>query len=159
MKHCKCNPAASAGFTLLEMLVVFAIIAFAGLAAFSFWGVRQGQSALQLARLVASIAAEAAVSSVAKRQTETLIFLNSERRISSSASKVTVTIPQPITFFVTAAEEIRLKDGSMQIQFYPNGTSSGGEIIFSDQNGNVQTVQIHWLTGAITTFSSNRSSR
>lgn len=58
-------------------------------------------------------------------------------------------LPKGIRVTLTAARSERVDAFVSGVRFYPDGTSTGGVIELSNKSGHV-SIQIDWLTGAVT---------
>ncbi len=123
------------GYTLLELLVVMAIM---GLIA-AFAAPIAGQ-AIESATLKAN--ARAAVSALRQQQ-----------RLAVDQQRTIVVTPQSLMvrkadFQLDPGATISLMGDAGQIEFYPDGTASGGE--FQLQEGHhAINIEVAWLTGTI----------
>ncbi len=139
----KCRASLSAGFTVVELLVVLGITALI----------------LASAILVKPSLASARVNTAARSIASTL-QLTRARAIATGADAVmqidTVTrefgtanarhrLPYGMTVAVTVAESERI-GSSGGIRYYPDGQSSGGEILLT-LDGRAARIAVNWLTG------------
>lgn len=133
-----------AGFTLVEMLVVLAILA--ATLALSLPFARGSGDAWNL---------EAAAQTVAARLRETqssAIFNNATQALSIDLTHglfldPVFVIPKGVTMKITTAENEIVSD-VVSIRFFADGGSSGGKITLS-KGGETQELAINWLTGAV----------
>jgi len=131
----------AAGFTLLELMVVLAILG------------------LVLAIVPASLM-NATGAQALKADVRTLIsglHYARTRAIASNAPVVLVIDPQTARLSIDGTQQIGVLSGTtslsalnqpIAVQFYPDGGSSGGEVVLSSEQDEYR-VTIHWLTGAV----------
>jgi general secretion pathway protein H len=139
----KRRPQMSAGFTLIELLLVLGIMA---LVLATVVGSRPNNAA---ARVAVTARAVAATIQVARAQamssnTETVFVVDAQKRQFGLYSAMHA-LPRGMTVAMTIAETERVRD-SGGLRFYPDGQSSGGEIVLS-LNGRVSRIAVNWLTG------------
>lgn len=139
----------SQGFTLLELLVALAILAFALTLLPPFLSAGRSASELREAtRNIVNGLRETRSKAIAGNR-ELVFTLNVEERSyrvgeAGSAQALAGTINLEL---LTAQSEIS-GGGGGDIRFYPDGGSSGGEITVS-RDGNTHLVTVDWLTGAV----------
>lgn len=145
---------ASAGFTLVELLAVLAILALAA-TAFSYGGRAPLESARFRALMVKTTAALIESHGDAIRRGEDNVFVIDVNRRSMGDPRQGATLQLPANVDVTAtvAGSEKYSDGRAGIRFYPAGTSSGGTLNFKFRN-QVYEIRVNWLTGNVTTHRS-----
>ena len=131
----------AAGFTLLELMVVLAILG------------------LVLAIVPASLM-NATGAHALKADVRTLIsglHYARTRAIASNAPVVLSIDPQTARLSIDGTQQIGVLSSTtslgalnqpIAVQFYPDGGSSGGEVLLSSEQGEYR-VTVHWLTGAV----------
>jgi general secretion pathway protein H len=137
-----------AGYTLVELLVVLAVIAL--LVAVVPHAMSAGQSSAQLRKFAQSLSndlremRELALSS--NRETDFVLDLE-KRRYILLPTRFEKPFPRDLSVkFQSSRSGV---DGNiMDIRFYPDGTSSGGELVLSIGSARRQ-VTASWLTGRI----------
>ena len=142
--------ASEAGFTLVELLAVLTILAFA-IAAFSL----NGRSSLDAAKLRALMLHTMA--SIQQARADALRGMKEEvfyvdlrnRRLSYPGSGQMLDLPPDVSVKATLAQSEQYKDGSAGIRFYPTGGSSGGVLSFNFR-GQIYEIRVNWLTGNAT---------
>ncbi|WP_421695357.1 GspH/FimT family pseudopilin [Aestuariivirga sp.] len=136
-----------AGFTLVEMLVVLAILSMV-LAVSLPLAIRGGKGgALQAdARIVAAKLRQARETALmTRRPTTVLINLTPAGVADAGGSILALQAARRVT--VVTAKGVS-EDRRAAIVFEPNGSSTGGDIQLSG-DGHSTRVQVDWLTGAI----------
>lgn len=136
------------GFTLLELLVALAIMAAVlviAIPAITSGGhielkaaARDITTALRQTRLLAQNRAKAA----------SLIIDVDKRSIHINNTDIKRSIPSDITIEMTTAESELSGDNSGGIRFFPDGSSTGGQITIW-RNGQWVQINVEWLTGII----------
>lgn len=143
------NPA-DAGFTLVELLAVITILALAAMT-FTLSGTSSLESAKFRALLINTSAAISAGRIDAMRQMRQTVFVVDLQhfRMGFPDSGGTVALPPSVNLKATVAKSETYKDGTFGIRFYPNGSSSGGTLAFT-QAGQTYELRVNWLTGNVT---------
>jgi general secretion pathway protein H len=136
------------GFSLLEILVVMAIIAMAGAALTMVYRPRQAD-ARQTVSLVANEALKARFEAISRNATRSIVLDLGARQLFGGSENAR-SLPRDLSFAATVAENPVSAKGKAEIQFFPDGSSTGGEIVVSD--GRVSFfIRVFWLTGTVTT--------
>lgn len=137
------------GFTLLELLVVLAIMA--SIIAIAIPNLRLpgfASDAAGAARQIASGLADARQAAIfANRDTSVVIDLENKTFSVAGGPAVALDGIQKLTL-ITAERDV-LDEARGEILFYPDGSAGGGEISVQDQDGTRATVRVNWLTGRI----------
>lgn len=144
------------GFSLYEMLVVLAIVSMSALVVLSGASARKSiKSASMIATEIAQLAARSSLHARSRGQTTKITIDLRTRIITSDHDQDTpqvrgsVEVPDRYKLSVLTGAELTQGGDLAAINFYDNGTSSGGEITIEESNGAKRTVRILWLTGAI----------
>ena len=136
------------GFSLLEMLLVLAIIAFAGLLAASamtggFDGIRLRSASSEIAAQLRFTRAQALATG--KRQD----FSIDPRAHAWAAPKQRHgKLPKQLGIEFYGAREVQPAPGVGGIAFFPDGASTGGRIRLRAK-GAVRDIDVAWLTGEV----------
>jgi len=126
------------GYTLLELLVVLAIIGLLTLVLTPMFGNARPQvSSLAGARLVAHELVLAREQAIARSAPLHLVV----RRTAIVSETATRMMPRDVTLRVTPSSQA-------SIDFFPDGSSSGGTIVVVSE-GRMHRVTAHWLSGRI----------
>ena len=136
------------GFSLLEMLLVMAIIAFAGLLAASamtggFDGIRLRSAASEVAAQLRFTRAQAIATG--KRQDFSIDPHAHQWRAPKDRHG---TLPKQLGIAFYGAREVQPSASEGGIAFFPDGASTGGRIRLSAKNA-VRDIDVAWLTGEV----------
>ncbi len=137
------------GFTLLELLVVLSIIGLivsVSLPNFRIPGFASIEA--RAARQIAMGLADARQQAIF-RNSETIFILDLDARSFRAGSAPEVKLSGIERLDLIAAEKEVIDRARGIIRFYPDGSSSGGEIVISNSEENKSTVRVNWLTGRI----------
>ena len=142
---------AARGFTLIEMLAVIVLIAIAAtVAAVSLHGRSRGELQAAAQRVAAGL-----------RDTRTRAMATGKPQWFSVdlrahaymvPGRVPRGLPAAATVHVEAAAEAGKQPGIARIGYFPDGSSSGGNITLSEAQRSAH-VDVDWLTGAVTVSS------
>lgn len=136
--------ASKEGFTLVEMLVVLAIMAVTLVVSYPY--MRGSGEARVLGATVQALASRL------REAQSTALFNNAERTLSIDLKHHLIldpvfAIPQGISMKITTANS-EVTNELASIKFFADGRSTGGTITLS-KGPNAQEISINWLTGAI----------
>ena len=137
------------GFTLLEMLVVILLIGIA--AAAVAVSVTQGLASARInaasGEIAAALRATRAQAIVQGREQH--FDVDTRNDTYSDAKRKQVRLPKGLKLSITSALEDRPDEHTGRIRFFPDGSSTGGNIVLS--SGRRQwRINVSWLTGQVT---------
>lgn len=137
---------ASAGFTLVEIMVVMVIIALImGLVATSMSRSISAAEARAASReLVASLRYTRARAIIDKA--EQVFLVDTENRSYQAPGRDKVELPEGVDLTITTATSELVSDAVSGIRFFPDGGSTGGHIELT-VNKREYRVNVAWLTG------------
>ena len=139
----------NAGFTLLELIVVLAIVSL-GYAAVGV-NFSAGNDAMELkaaARDLSSGLRYIRSQAMLSHETATLNFNLNHNSYSLTGQNKIYTIPESIDVTINTAKD-ELHDGIAHLRFFPDGSSIGGRITL-EKKSHVQEINSNWLTGHVT---------
>jgi general secretion pathway protein H len=138
----RASASACKGFSLVELIVVMALVAMlTGLAAVSLGGRSEEGLLRRDAALAASIAAEARLRAISSGKPVELLVAPEADALFIPGSE-----PRGMRRGVTAALLNGERTAVDRISFYPGGGSSGGEIVLRSAAAGI-AISIDWLTG------------
>lgn len=133
----------SAGFTLVELLVVMGIMGLLLTAVLSAKPKTASVRVTVAARTIASTLQLARAQAMASNA-ETVVRIDTQNNQFGMDGSMHA-LPRGMTVAMIAAENERVGD-SGGMRFYPDGQSSGGEIVLALE-GRVSRIAVNWLTG------------
>ena len=138
------------GFTLLELLLVLALVAAASLLAMAAFG--GGMRGIRLRTAAHDVAAQLRFTrAVAISSGEPQDFRVDPRARRWQAAKGRHgRLPDGGDLEFTGARELQPRDGIGTVRFFPDGASSGGRIELS-QGTQAWRLDVNWLTGQVRT--------
>ncbi len=144
------------GFTLLELLVVLAVISLVvGLAVPRIAGALPGAQ-IKSAAFDLAAALRAARSHAIRGNQEAVFTLDVEsRRYSMAGKNKSRDLPGDLKVTLETVQSERYDDDTGGFRFFPDGTSTGGRITLTGDEREYQ-IDVDWLTGKISTTALNR---
>lgn len=137
---------ASAGFTLLEMLMVVAILGL--VVALTLPSLRRPPDKLRLeaaTRTLVSALRFSRVQAIA-RNDDVIVTMHADRRILESSTGSAIQLDKEISVEMIFAASERRRRAAGAVRFFPDGTSSGAEIVLT-LNNRQSRISVNWLTG------------
>ncbi len=140
--------ATATGFTLLEMLLVLALVAGASLLAMAAFG--GGMRGTQLHGSARDLAAQlrfARAVAISSGQPQDFVVDPQARRWSGAKGR-SGELPAGATVVFTGAREVQPAPGQGAVRFFPDGAATGGRVRLTlDDAG--WDVDVGWLTGEV----------
>lgn len=137
------------GFTLVETLVVLAIMALLITITPPFFsGVIQSTKLKAASWNIVSALKSARNQAITKQKESTLIFNVEKKYFSFNKKNYPLELPNNTILSLIAADTERLNKKQAAIRFFPDGTSTGGQIKIMDGQ-NKYLIDVNWLTGKI----------
>jgi general secretion pathway protein H len=135
---------ATAGFTLMEMLVVLAIIALT--AAIALPSINSKKRDIDLTAVsIENLLSEARLSAISKHVIADVTFEEASKSFVGFERKHAVQLGADLSASIVTGKR---EDGLPRFSFLPDGTSSGGEILLQ-QGKVVRTIHVSWFSGRI----------
>jgi general secretion pathway protein H len=133
----------SAGFTLVELLVVIGIM---GLILAAVISAKPKTAATRVAVAARAVVAtlQLARAQAMASNAETIVRVDTQKQQFGMARSMH-SLPRGMTIAMTVAETERIGE-SGGMRFYPDGQSSGGEIVLMLE-GRAARIAVNWLTG------------
>jgi general secretion pathway protein H len=132
------------GFTILEMLVVLAVVAIIGSGVLANRRLSPGMQVEIAARDIISLMREARGQAIASNESVVVLFDPSRRSIASGTRNLV--LREKLSLAVTAADVERAGVDVIGIRFLPTGRATGGEIKVSE-GANSAIIRVDWLLG------------
>ena len=125
---------------------MFVIGLLTSLAAPRFAAMMPGAILRQTTMVLAADLRGARNKSIAEGKAVAVSFDSQERHYGISLGSDDVDWPEKVRFEIVVPESMFSKENQPQIWFYPDGSSSGGEILCSS-SGRSYRVKVNWLAG------------
>ena len=140
----------SEGFSLLEMLVVLAIISMTATVLFGAAVLHKPSGSINvLGQEILHLVEAQSLRAISMGRTASVEVNMEKRQISAPGSRPAIRIPDQIQLVVLTGAELVQQDKTGVIEFYADGSSSGGEITLLNAEGAKRAVRVNWLTGAV----------
>lgn len=135
-----------AGFTLIELLIVIAIIAVVTTLAVP--SIMRPSERFALGTTVRELTAALRLtrSAAISRNTELVLLIDVDQRSYRSVAVGDRHFPPSVAVLMTVADSERLSQSLAGIRFFPDGSSTGGELALSLKKKRANLC-VHWLTG------------
>lgn len=137
------------GFTLLELLIVLAILAMAAVLVAPVIGGGQRAGIKSAALRLAGELRDTRNLAIAGAR-EAVLLVDLEERLLLLDDQSTVgELPRDIKITVNAAETEQRGDALLGVRFFPDGSSTGGTVTLGSEPA-AFSVNVDWLTGRVT---------
>lgn len=137
-----------AGFSLVEMLVVLAIVSVVvGISAVSVQQIRGTKSPYRYAGDIAEGMTALRYRAMNTGRIQTAGVDTEGKTISDTERRLHIVFPKSWALSLTIGRELAQVGTVPQITFLPDGTSSGAEITLRNPAGETAYVRVNWLTG------------
>lgn len=137
------------GFTLVETMVVLAIVAIVAAAGTALLRPRSGGLEVGAAARDVASSLRASRAKAIWRNVETTVTIDvDDRQFWTHNKSAPRTLPKTVSIEAVLARSERISESASRIRFFPNGGSTGGEIHIR-RGAEGHTVRVDWLTGAV----------
>jgi general secretion pathway protein H len=137
------------GFTLIEILVVVAIMALAmAVVVTAMRGGMTGQQMRSASRDLVAALRYTRGQAIVQREPQVLM-LNVDDKSYTVPNRGTSKLPMQFDLAIETARQEQISRGEAGIRFFPDGSSTGGNIEISRGDA-VWRIDINWLTGEVT---------
>jgi general secretion pathway protein H len=141
----------AAGFTLLEMMVVLTILALAlTVVPVHLMNATGGQALKSDVRMLISALNYARTKAISSNMPVALVLDRENMRLTINGSQQIGLLSKTTTFGIVNQGTFQAGTPTI-VQFYPEGGSSGGELLLSYERDEYR-VSVNWLTGAVSTI-------
>ncbi len=144
MRRISGTEAADRGLTLLEMLVVVAVLALVIVAVPGFFAGGPPKAEATLRALEAGLA-RARSEAIRTGRPAALVFDLETRRVTGPGTEIA--LPEGLELTIESAAEASER-GRPRIVFFGDGSGSGGRVAVTGAEGGA-TLEVRWLTGAV----------
>jgi general secretion pathway protein H len=138
----------SRGVTLLELVIVLALIALLSISAAPMIGKGMGTIDQRAAAQKVSAAFKSARNIAVSQRKDIAVIVNTKTLTVTPADAEPIQLPAGITVDLTTIEKEKIDDDSAAIRFYPDGGSTGGRVILK-KGDRALRVDVDWLTGRV----------
>jgi len=139
------GPASDSGLTLLEMLVVIAVLLLVGAALAGFGGGGTGVSHDRVADRLVDTLREARAAAIA---TGRPVAVRLDPKGAAYGLGRMTALPDGMALSWRTLRDART-DGTPAIRFFPDGSSSGGILRLTGPRGQDSRIEVRWITGRV----------
>ena len=137
------------GFTLVELLVVLAVLALVlAVVPPSLTGVIDNARFKNSQRDLVSALRHARSRAINSQQAVTVDINVKQGTVQVDGRQRTLSIPDDVALTLVTAEREQLSEYEGTIRFYPDGSSTGGQVRFR-QEDRTWSIDVEWLTGRV----------
>ncbi len=136
------------GFTLLELLVVLVLIGVLT-AAVAPTFLRDFNADAEFAATQVAAALRTARGRAISENAETVMAVDIANNRYVVSGQPASQLPEDLTIGLFTARSELFDDAAGQIRYFPDGSSTGGEVVVSDGRSTFR-VRVEWLTGRVT---------
>lgn len=141
-------PDATAGFTLFELVVVMLIMALvAGVGATAIGGRLAATQERTAARDLATVLRQTRSAAIASNH-DLALAIDTQSHAYAIDGGAVRQLPESVSVSLFAAETERVGRTAGRIRFFPDGSSTGGEVTLAAAN-RAYVVRVDWLTGRV----------
>lgn len=139
------DPSRVDGFSLIEMLLVLAILALVSSLFLPSFGRTREMTSEQIAHQIHAVFLKAHTNAISRGSLESVQIDLQAREVSYGSASIE--IPAGLRVDLRVGRELLAAGGAATLLFFPDGGSSGAEMAFTDQRKKIASVAVPWLTG------------
>jgi len=136
------------GFTLVELMVAFAIVALALAIVPSSFNALNASTQYRAAVGEVLSGLRAARAHAMRSGNEAVFTLDISTREVETPGRPRANLPESLELGLIVAD-LERKDGKGSIRFYPDGSSTGGSVIIKRPGGQGVRIRVDWLLGKV----------
>ncbi len=137
------------GVTLIELLVVLGILALLLVVVPPLLPhVIENTQVRSAKRELISVLRFARSRAVSSQQAVTLTINVQEGTVAVAGKQRDLSLPDEVKLTLVTAQQEQLSAHEGMIRFYPDGSSTGGQVRFS-RGGQISSIDVNWLTGRV----------
>jgi general secretion pathway protein H len=136
------------GFTLLEVLIVLVLLALIAAVSAPMLSKGLGRAEAKGSAQDVAAALRRARSEAVLRNADVVLTVDVNQRSVRIDGAETRSLPAALKIELFTAQTEQVSDDTGNIRFFPDGSSTGGEIVLADGRSKFH-VQVDWLTGRV----------
>jgi general secretion pathway protein H len=136
------------GFTLFEVMIVLVLMALIAAVSAPLLSKGLGRAEAKGSAQDVAAALRRARSEAVVRNAEVVLTVDVNQRSLRIDGVETRSLPAKLQIELFTAQTEQISDDSGNIRFFPDGSSTGGEIVLADGRSKFH-VQVDWLTGRV----------